>query len=242
MTLLQLVQEFCRRRALPIPTYVMSNPDPGVLQIFGILNEFLEDLQTRKAWQRNIFETTFTSVAAEDQGDITTLCPYGFEEILWESIFDRTQRLPLFGSVSPSEWQARKAFNITGPYYLFRLRQNRLLFTPALPVDHTIAFEYNGSYFVKDTTEVPPAATAFKQYWAADTDTCSLGDALPLTYLTWKWAYKKGFDYAEDFAVYERLMAVKGARDARPQAVNLGSVNRDMRPGIFVPEGNWLQP
>jgi len=236
MTLIQIIQEFCKRRALPVPTYAISNPDSGVMQMVGLLNEFLEDLQTRKAWQRNTFETTFVSTAGEDQGDIRTLCPYGFEEILWETFFDRTQRLPIFGGVDPAEWQARKAYGITGPLYNFRLRQNRLLFTPALPVSHTIAFEYNGSYFVKNNTGT---GADYRQYWSTDTDTCTLDDSLPLKYLSWAWSAKKGFDYAEDFAAYERLIAVKAARDARPKAVRLDGSVRDLRPGIFVPEGNW---
>lgn len=236
MDLLGLIQEFCKRRALPVPTSAISNQDQGVMQMVAILNEFLEDLQVRKAWQRNTFETVFTSTAAEDQGDIMTLCPYGFEEILWETFFDRTQRLPLFGGVNPAEWQARKAFNITGPLYNFRLRQNRLLFTPALPADHSIAFEYYGSFFVKNNTG---SGATYRQYWAADTDTCTLGDTLPLQWLAWKWSAKKGFDYAEDFMTYEKSVAVKLARDNRPKAVNLSSSTRELRPGIFVPEGNW---
>lgn len=240
MTLLQIVQEFCRRRALPVPTSAISNQDTGVAQILGLLNEFLEDLQTRKAWQRNTFECTFTSSADEDQGDITTLCPYGFQEILWETFFNRTQRLPLYGGIDAAEWQARKAFGITGPFYSFRLRQNRMLFTPALPASQLIAFEYYGSNFVKDATAVPPSATAFKPYWTQDSDTCTLGDVLPLKYLTWAWAARKGFEYAEDFAAYERAVAVASARDARPQKVRLDGAVQDLRPGIIVPEGNWM--
>jgi hypothetical protein len=240
MNLLQIVQAFCGRRALPIPTSVISNPDPGVLQYLGIMNELLEDLQIRNAWQRNTFETTFVSTASEDQGNINTLCPYGFEAILWETLFDRTQRLPLFGGVSPAEWQARKAFNITGPYYQFRLRQNKLLFTPALPVGHTIAFEYQSSWFVAAGEAVP--ASPYKAYWGNDLDTFTLGDSIPLAWMAWKWMEKKGFDYAEAFSFYERLLAVKAAKDARPQSVNISDQCRDLVPGIFVPYGNWMQP
>jgi hypothetical protein len=242
MNLLQLIQEFCKRRTLPVPASAISNPDPGVMQLVGMMNEFVEDLQTRKVWQRNTFETTFVSTAAEDQGDITTLCPYGYEEILWETFFDRTQRLPVRGGLSPAEWQARKAFNVTGPWYQFRLRQNRLLFTPALPVNHTIAFEYNSSYFIKDATILPPLAGAYKQYWANDLDTCTLGDSIPLTWLMYKWAERKGFDYAEAFNSYERLIAVKSARDAVPMKVNISDTFCELRPGVIVPSGNWLVP
>lgn len=237
MTLLQLIQEFCRRRALPVPSSAVSNPDTGVMQLLGIMNEFMEDLQVRKAWQRNTFEATFVTTGTEDQGNINTLCPNGFEEILWETFFDRTQRLPLFGGTSPAEWQARKAFNITGPWYQFRIRQNRLLFTPVVPVGHTIAFEYQSSSFVLAADGV-----TYRQYWSQDTDTCTLGDSIPLGFLAWKWMEKKGFDYAEAFAHYERLIAAKLARDNRPTAVDISNTNADLRPGIYVPYGNWQVP
>lgn len=237
--LLQILQEFAKRRSLPIPTAAMSNPDAGVAQMVGIMNELLEDMQTRSFFQRNTFETTFISVAGEDQGDILTLCPYGFEQILWETLFDRTQRLPLIGSVSAAEWQARKAFNVTGPYYNFRLRQNRLLFSPDLPVGHTIAFEYQSSAFVKENNG---GGVAYKDEWTNDIDTFTLGDSLPLAWLNWRWNQKKGFDYAEEFRQYEALLAVKSARDDRPQAVDISCRTNDLRPGIYIPSGNWMRP
>lgn len=236
MTMLTIIQDFCGRSKLPIPASAQSSSDPQIIQIVGLLREFCDDLTTRKVWSQNTLEATFVSTAAEDQGAMTTLAPYGCEEIILESIFDRTQRLPLLGGIGSAEWQARKAFNFTGPLYDFRLRGGHLLFNPALPAGHTIAFEYFSSYFILSAAAVP------QQYFVNDTDTLPLGDRIATAYLRWAWKKDKGFDYAEEFAQYERLVATQSARDARPQKVNMGSRDCDMQPGIFVPYGSWMQP
>lgn len=237
-TLVQIVQEFCARSSLPVPTGVQSNEDPGVKQMLGLLQEFLEDMVTNKWWQVNIIETTFVSIAAEDQGYINTICPYGYMGILSETFFDRTQMLPVPGGISAREWQARKAFNITGPLYQYRLRGNKLLFSPALPVTHTIAFEYMSSFFIR--TVATPTIPA--QYWVNDTDTCVFDDFLPLSYLRWAFKKEKGLDYAEDFMKYQRLVQVQTSRDGNPQVVDMGRRNNELQPGIFVPAGNWMVP
>lgn len=237
MTMLSIIQNHCGRSGLPVPASAQSSSDPQVLQMVGLLQEFCDDMVTRKAWEANTYEAIFVSTAAEDQGAIDTIAPYGFQGIILESIFDRTQRLPLLGAIGSAEWQARKAFNFTGPLYDFRLRNGRLMFNPPLPAGHTIAFEYFSGFFAIGQTA--PNIGVPQNYMVFDTDTCSLGDRLPTAYLRWAWKKEKGFDYAEDFAAYERLVSTKSARDDRPQAVNMGASDNRMQPGIFVPYGSW---
>ena len=138
----------------------------------------------------------------------------------------------MFGAVTPQDWQARKAFNVSGPIYSFRLRGGKLLVTPALPANHTISFEYNSGAFVRAADGTP------KPYWTVDTDTCVLDDSLPLSYLRWAWKKEKGLDYAEEFAKYERLVATKLSRDKSADAVNLSGCDNSPRPGIWVSAGN----
>lgn len=242
MQLLALIQEFCGRTNIPVPTYVIGNPDPQILQAKGLLNEFCDDLATRKSWQKNTIETIFTTTATEDQGDINTLCPYGYMGIEFETLFDRTQRLPLVGGISPSEWQARKAFNVTGPLYQFRLRQDRFLFNPAPPAGHEIAFEYFSAWFVQNNAVTVPDPALFRLYWEKDTDSCTLGDQLPLAYLRWKWKAEKGLEYAEDFRRYEVLTATIAARNFPARTLYLDGKSQDLRPGIIVPPGSWPIP
>lgn len=236
MSLLSIVQDHCRRSGLQIPPSVQSSTDPQVIQMIGLVQEFCDDMVTRKAWSKNTRETLFTSVGGEDQGALETLSPFGFEEILFESIFDRTQRLPLLGGLNAAEWQARKALDFTGPLYNFRIVGGRLLFNPALPAGHQIAYEYYSSFFAQGNDD---SGTVYRQYLLKDADECTLGDRLPKAYLRWAWKKEKGFDYAEDFLAYERLVSTASNRDARPQAVSMSDRNCGLQPGIFVPYGSW---
>lgn len=234
MNLLQIVQEFCGVRALPVPSVVIGSPDPQIIQIKGLLNNWLTDLVTRRMWSVNTIQAQLTTLAQEDQGSINTIAPFGFVNIVPETMFDRTQRLPVYGGTSPQEWQARKAFNITGPYYQFRLRQDRLLFTPSSPSGHEVYFEYFSNYFVRLAADGTP-----KKFWTLDTDLPALDDTLALAWLQWAWPKAKGFEYAEDFAQYERLLAMYSAGDNAPPTLNLAGRTCDLRPGIFVPAGSW---
>jgi hypothetical protein len=233
MTLLQLVQEFCRRTGLATPNAVVSHADKGILQLWGLLNELPEDLTTRKAFQQNTREATFTSTAAEDQGAIATLAPSGFQGIIRETVFDRTDQRPLCGGLSPVEWQVNKATQSTSPFYEYRVRNGRLLFSPALPASHSIAFEYVSSYFIQDESSVA------KEYWSADTDTFLLPDMIALAWLRWKWKSEKGLEYAEDFRKYELIVAAYLLRNDSPQAADLSGQRKSMQPGVLVPEGSW---
>ena len=239
MNLLQLIQEFTGRTNIPVPTYVIGNPDPQILQAKGLLNEFCDDMTLRNVWEFNTQETLHVSLATEDQGAINTICPLGYQGMLLETVFDRTQRLWLFGGLSASEWQARKAFNFTGPYYQFRLRGGRLLFNPAPVAGHTIAWEYNSSFYVKNNAVTVPDPATARQYWEKDTDSCLLGDALPIAYLRWAWKKEKGLEYAEDFNKYERMVATYSARDKAAPILDMGDCQKPIVPGIFVPAGSW---
>lgn len=235
MNLLQIVQETRGRLGQPIPSSVAGNTDAGIIQTLGLLNEFLEDLVTRKYWQSNTREAIFTTVAAESQGDLSTLFPYGYEGLLVDTFFNRTNQLQVQGSLSAQEWASRKARNFSGPLPAFRIRGNELLLSPLPPAGHTYAVEYFSSYFVYSSATTP----VFRKYWLADTDCCSLDDALPMAYLKWAWKKEKGLDYAEDFRKYESMLEAKSMRDGRPKALSMDSGGSSMGPGVLVPAGSW---
>lgn len=239
MNLLAIVREVCKRTGIPQPATVQSNGDKGIQQMLGLMNELCEDIETRKAYQQNTREATFVSIAGEDQGYIDTLAPFGYDGIIIDTVFDRTTRLPLTGGLTPVEWQTDKSLQNLGPLYQFRIRNNKLLFAPALPVAHTIAFEYVSKWVVQENEE--PGNPTPKPYWTFDTDTFMLSDSVALSWLRWAWKKEKGLDYAEDFKKYELLVENLGNRDNAPQRVQLAG-GQEFRPGILVPQGNWMQP
>jgi hypothetical protein len=237
MPLLEMVREVRGRLGQPIPANVAGSTDPSVIQMMGIMNEFLDDLTTRKFWQAVTRQATFTTVADELQGTLDTLFPYGFMGVIPDTFFDRTRILKVAGSLSAPEWAARKAMNMSGPLPAYRIRGNDLLFNPVPSAGWTMATEYFSCFFVYNPADPTPI---YRKYWLKDTDTCVLGDTLGMAYLKWAWLKAKGLDYAEDFRKYETLCKGYELRDTSPQDLSMDNdCGRNYGPGIFVSPGSW---
>lgn len=236
MTLLQIVQEFCQRQALSVPLIVMSSQDDQLTQIVGLANEICEDLVRRHAWTSLQYESTFTSVAGSDQGDLATLAPNAFLKILNETIFDRTRRLPVFGPRSAQQWQALKALPMSGPFYQYRIQQGHLKIIPDMPAGHTMAFEYASEGIVLDNST---ATATPKAFFTRDDDTFVLDKSLLLLGLRWRWKEEKGLPYAESFRLYEAAVAEAIGADGTKQPISMNEGSGMIQPGIFVPAGNW---
>lgn len=239
MNLLQLVQEFCRRTGLPIPTQVVGNTDLTVVQFLALLNEVVEDLLALPAgetWQAANKEAVFTTVAAENQGDLSTLAPFGFLGILNQTIYSRSQQLPVYGPISPAQWQQLKAVPASGPYYKYRIWQNQLHMYPAPEAGLTYAFEYASNYGI-----LAVDGMTYKEMFSADTDSCILVPWMVLLRgLRWKWKKEKGLEYDEEFREYQILKLQAMGRDkTSPVLYGDSSLNDKITPGIFVPRGSW---
>ena len=232
-TVLQIAQSFARRQGLPQPAFIAGNTDAQVLQMLGLLEEFCDDLVTRRGWEINVKEALFTSTATESQGLMSAIAPDGYRGMIPRTFFDRTQRLEIPVAITPEEWQMRKTLGITGPLYQARVRGGELLFIPPPAAGHTMAFEYYSEWFVLDSTG------AGKKYPTTDNDIFTVNDSLPIAYLRWAWKAAKGLDYAEDFRKYEADVNTEKAGLRIKQNVRLDSNYQDARPGIVVPPGSW---
>lgn len=233
-TLLTIVQRHCQRSGLPVPTTVYGSSDTQVQQLMGLLEEEGADLAARGAWEGITFEATHTTLAAEDQGAIATIAATGFKYIKNDTIWDRTDDLPVLGPLSPQDWQMLKGMATTSPRYQFRIRGGKLLANPTPTAGHTWAFEYVSKYWITNSD-----GDTYRQYFGADGDLVLVPDELLLMGLRWRWKKEKGLDYAEDFRTYE--MQVKDAigRDAGKTVLNMSSEGRNIKPGIFVSPGSW---
>lgn len=234
MNLLTLVQSFCARTKLPVPGQVIGSSDPQVLQIQGLLEEGGADLADRGDWQELNREATWTTLANEDQGLITTLAPFGYKSLLPQTLWDRTALLPLLGPSSPSTWATEEALVIKGPRYSFRLRGNHFLSIPAPPAGSTWAFEYTSESWVSNA-----AGTVFSDTFSADTDIILLRSKIVMADLRWRWKKEKGVPYGEDFNSCERLVNNALGRSANVGILRTDNRPNDPRPGIFVPIGSW---
>lgn len=235
MAVLDLVARFCRRTGIPVPSAAVGSTDDQVLQVVALLEEEGNDLAGRGQWEALTREATHTTLAAEDQGAVTTIAASGFRYIKNGTFYDRTDDVPVIGPLSPDEWQNAKAMTWTGPRYSFRIRGGKLLVTPTPAAGHTWAFEYISKYWILGVD-----GTTYKQYFTLDTDTLLLSEDLLMMGLRWRWKKEKGQEYAEDFRAYEAQVADALGRDGGKAPLHAGGEGyQGARPGIFVPQGSW---
>lgn len=235
MSLLTIVQRFCRRTGLPMPSTVFGSQNTTILRLQALLEEEGNDLAQRGPWRQLNKETTHVTTATENQGNINTLAPDGFKYLLWNTLWDRTEMLPLLGPVDAADWQFFKAIVVTGPRYSFRIRGNDFYTTPAPPAGHTWAFEYISENWINNA-----AATDSYAYFEDDDDEPILPQEYLLLGLRWRWKKEKGLEYAEDFNTYERqIVNYLGRHKPMPTLHMDDRANNGPRPGIFVPYGSW---
>jgi hypothetical protein len=237
LTLLNLIQETCIRTGVPKPASAIGSFDKQVQQMVGLANELVEETLTRGTWQETIRECVFTTVAGEVQGTLDSLAVYGLKYILNETIYNRTLRLPLYGPLSASEWQALKALPNAGPFYKYRIRQNTLHFNPAGVAGQICAFEYESRYAI-----VAEDGLTYKSQFTKDTDSIVLQEDMMRAGLRWKWKAEKGLAYDEDFRRYETMLNNNLGNDGTKRTLNMSQTRTEYRPGIFVPTGNWNLP
>ncbi len=233
MSVLTCVQAACRRLGLNVPNAVVTSSDPQIIQMMAIMNEEGEELTERYPWQVLQTEATFTTVATESQGAISTLAP-GLKYVTNDTMWNRSQTRPVYGSLNPQGWQAKKASNVTGPYGEYRIRGDTLRFIPAPAAGLTVAFEYLSKNWV--STSVGGTAAA----WTNDADTSFLDEQIMTMGLLWRFKQIKGFDYEEDFRKYERRVTNAMARDGTKQVLDAGGPHHGI--GLIVPEGSWTIP
>lgn len=239
MNILTLIRDLCDELGLPRPNAVVGSTDDNARQLLALAKSEGRELSGRYGWQCLTNEATFTTLAAESQGSIASIvtnvaASQVYRYIINETIWNRTQQRPVYGPRAPRHWQALKASNVTGPYSEYRIRAGQLYFMPAPAAGETCAFEYVSRCWV-----VNAAGTTYSETFALDTDEIVLDTDLFYAGLKWRWLQRKGFEYGEAFASYERMVADAIARDGTKPVIDMGNIEGHEVGGVIVPEGNW---
>lgn len=231
-TCLSIVQSVCKRVGLPAITSAYSSSDQKVQQIVELANEAGQEIARRYPWQALNQEISFTTVATESQGAMSTIAP-GYDHIINDTIWNRSLRRPVFGPKVPQTWQQQKAFAINGPWSSFRIVGDELRMYPVPSAGESCYFEVQTKYWI--TRSVVGGASE----WSNDADVPLLDDQLLILDTIWRWKAAKGLEYAEDFAKAERSLLDLASRDASKDWLNLSGTKYDIFPGVVVPAGSW---
>jgi len=238
MSLLTIIQDVHARIGLNPPFSVIGSTDLTVVQMLALANKEGNELATGMSvgvsfdWQALQVEANFTSVATESQGAIATIAP-NMKYIISGTIWDRSRRLPAYGSMDPISYQNMKAWSVTGPYPKYRIRGGILLLDPIPPAGEQYYFEYQSKNWCSNA-----AGNTLQARWADDTDIGILDEDLMADGILWRWKSAKGLDYAEEFRMYQMTVTNAMVRDVEKPILNMGQRNNGIF-GIVVPIGSW---
>jgi hypothetical protein len=220
MTLLSIVQNAADRLGLQRPTSVMSSSDDNAKVLRGLAQEEGKALYDRHTWQ--VFQTEYTFPTVN--GTASYALPSGFDQLIKDTVFNRTRRRRMVGDLSPSQWQETQASLVTMVNPAFRIRGNLFLISPTPTAAETIAYEYITKNWCQSSVAVGQSA------WAADTDTGILDEELTTLGVIWRFKSKKGLDYAEDMNNYEIAVNKAIIKDGARVTIDTSCMERDRVP------------
>lgn len=233
MTVLELVQFFADKFGLPSPTAIIGSTDKSVRQFKAIMNEVINDLSEYR-WSQQRIRGTFTSVAAQNQGPLTTLLP-GYIGMEKDSMWDDTRHMRIFGPVPDQVWNALQTLPAAGPEYLFWISRGNIYIAPELTAGDTISCIYITDYLVLATDGV-----TYKTAFTVDSDTLVFPDNVVLAAFEAKWRQQKGEAGWEDsFNRYMSLLAKNVVTDGGETLRLDQPFSYGPRPGIIIPPGSW---
>jgi hypothetical protein len=229
MSLLTLVAAAAKELGLSEPSTAINSSDQQIIQLVALAQREGIELMKRHPWEKLTTERTFTGVAQEEQ---TGQIPADFDRFVDETFFNRSKKRPVFGPISPQDWQFTKSVVASTIIESFRVRGGEILLTPT-PTTDTYAYEYISNKWCESS-----GGTA-QTGWLADSDVGILSETTMTLGIIWRFLRAKGFDYAEAFRTYEVHVAQDFSRDGGKRRINMGSRSMDRARAPFVSEGSW---
>lgn len=231
MTLLSICQDAASAVGFPRPSSIAGSSDETSRRLFRLANQEGKELARRHDWEVLIKEASFTTVATESQGALTTIAS-DFDRIVNGTMNDRTENEPVMGPLSSTEWQRLKADEVeVASYSWFRIRGAEVLFYPTPPAGNSIYFEYVSTDWCQSSGASAQSA------WAADNDTGILSEELITLGLVWRFKKSLGLPYGDEFNEYENAVRQDAAREGAAATLNMGGDK--LRDVVNLPNGNF---
>lgn len=242
-TALAIVRSVAPRLGIATPNTATGSTDVQIQQLLALVNEEGQELAARHDWQELIYPVTFSAVAVQAQGYITSLIAdnlgaLSYRKILNDTLWNLTKRVRICGPLTAPQFNlATAAATATGPWSEYRIRSGVLLLYPVPDAGDQIRFE-----FVTDSWIISGAGDSRKAAFTADDDICQLDARLVELGTIWRWKAAKGLDYAQNYQNYENavLDAMTGNKTGGP--VSMDSCNEERgKPFAVIGRSDWLQ-
>jgi hypothetical protein len=232
-TVLTLLQDFCEKQGLPVPTAMVGSQEKSVRQFRSIFRELVQELSEFR-WQQQRLRITWTAATGQDQGELTTIFGAGYAGIEPGTLWNHTRRMRIYGPLSDQIWQALQVLPNAGPEFQSWISGGHLYVSPALVSTDTLSGIYITKYLVLDIDGVTT-----KERITADDDSVLFPDHVFVRGIEYKWKKQKGESgWEDDYNTFMGLVAKNLVKDGAP-TLALSSNNRGPRPGIVIPAGSW---
>jgi hypothetical protein len=231
LSFLTLIQKSAARINLLQPTSAFTSADSNVAHLVALAQEEGIELAKAHNWTALTKEQTFTSTAAAAQ---TSGLPSDFDRFIDDAFYNRTQKRPVYGPISPQDWQFTQSV-VAGAAITesFRVRGTSILITPTPNGTDTYAYEYISNQWCESSGGTDQSA------WASDTDVGLIPEELMVLGVIWRFRAAKGLDYSEPFRTYQLQVANAISRDGGRRILSFGKSSFRGPRGPLVPEGSW---
>lgn len=204
--------------SISVPSTIIGSSDDAIRQLLALANREGYELSSRGGnyggWPILRKEHTITTIANTPNYAFPSDLQYFMNTTAW----DRTNKWPLRGPISPQEWQILKSGTIgsVGPRRRFRLMEGEIYFDPTPEnSNETYVIEYYSNAWCQSETGDPQSE------WLANTDVPILPDECFITGLQYRFKEKKGLDFASEYRAYEATVSREIARAGMAKVADL---------------------
>jgi len=235
LTILELAEAFTGKRATVIPTALVASTDSGLIQLKEVMNSVGRDLVARQSNQFIKRRLVWNSLGVEDQGTILSLFGEQPANIVIETLYNNTTRLPIYGPLSDREYQEILALVPSGPFLQYKIYNGHLYVTGGIEAGQELTVFYKSRAWL----ETAAGAGTFVAVCTADTNVPVFPDDLFLLGMEWMWRREKEMNYTAQLAEYtQKLLDSMG--EPKPILKGHSTMKAPIpQPGIIVPAGNW---
>lgn len=233
-TVLQLLQDKCDMMGLPTPAALIGATDKSTKQYRAVLLEVIQDLGEFR-WQQQTLRRSFTTIAAQDQGLLSSLFGADYCGLVRDSMWNETRHMRVFGPMTGPVWEALQTLPNAGPEFQYFIQRDHLLISPAPVVGETIAAIVESKYNV-----IAADGVTYKERVTVDSDTLVFPDNVVKRGFEYKWKRQKGeSSWVDIFNDYQTLVARNIANDTMAKLSLDVWPNKGISPGIVIPPGSW---
>ena len=219
MSVLTICQDAALELSLVEPTSVVSTTDDTAKKLARHLSKVCLALANRYDWQVLRRQQTFVTSSGDEQ---TGAIPSDFLRFVQSTMYNRTQRRPVLGPMTPAEWQSYKAATVNPVDPTFYQRGNAIVITPPSTEGETVAYEY----ITKAIGTTADGATQ-RERFALDSDLPYFNEEALTLGVVASYRQAERLDYAEEFRQFELAVAEMIKQDGGRRVLDLDDMRRD---------------